>query len=106
MFDAIGKEVALRILEGRLLLYRTSARAAQWLWTAAGEPGPPLVGSVRDVEPLRVERVREPAERLLFRELVGRQTGVRVMWATKRRGLRLCARDCCLFSCTVLTSML
>ena len=40
--------------------------------TAAGEPGPPLVGSVRDVEPLRVERVREPAERLLFRELVGR----------------------------------
>ena len=40
--------------------------------TAAGEPGPPLVGSVRDVEPLQVERVREPAERLLFRELVGR----------------------------------
>ena len=40
--------------------------------TAAGEPGPPLVGTVRDVEPLRVERVREPAERLLFRELVGR----------------------------------
>ena len=40
--------------------------------TAAGEPGAPLVGSVRDVEPLRVERVREPAERLLFRELVGR----------------------------------
>ena len=40
--------------------------------TAAGEPGRPLVGSVRDVEPLRVERVREPAERLLFRELVGR----------------------------------
>ena len=40
--------------------------------TAAGEPGRPLVGSVRDVEPLRVERVREPAQRLLFRELVGR----------------------------------
>ena len=40
--------------------------------TAAGEPGRPLVGSVCDVEPLRVERVREPAERLLFRELVGR----------------------------------
>jgi hypothetical protein len=40
--------------------------------TAAGEPGPPLVGSVRDVEPLRVEQVREPAQRLLFRELVGR----------------------------------
>ena len=40
--------------------------------TAAGEPGAPLVGSVRDVEPLQVERVREPAERLLFRELVGR----------------------------------
>ena len=40
--------------------------------TAAGEPGRPLVGSVRDIEPLQVERVREPAERLLFRELVGR----------------------------------
>ena len=40
--------------------------------TAAGEPGPPLCGSVGDVEPLRVELVREPAERLLFRELVGR----------------------------------
>ena len=40
--------------------------------TAAGEPGPPLVGSVGDVEPLAVELVREPAERLLFRELVGR----------------------------------
>ena len=34
--------------------------------TAAGEPGRPLVGSVRDVEPLPVERVREPAQRLLF----------------------------------------
>ena len=40
--------------------------------TAAGEPGPPLVGSVRDVEPLDVELVREPAQRLLFREPVGR----------------------------------
>ena len=40
--------------------------------TAAGEPGCPLAGSVRDIEPLSVEPVREPAERLLFRELVGR----------------------------------
>ena len=40
--------------------------------TAAGEPGCALVGSVRDIEPLVVEPVREPAERLLFRELVGR----------------------------------
>ena len=40
--------------------------------TAAGEPGPPLVGSVRDVEPLEFEQVREPAQRLLFRELLGR----------------------------------
>ena len=40
--------------------------------TAAGEPGPPLAGSVRDIEPLAFERVREPAQRLLFRELVGR----------------------------------
>ena len=38
----------------------------------AGEPGRRLGGSVRDVEPLRVELVREPAQRLLFRELVGR----------------------------------
>ena len=30
--------------------------------TAAGEPGPPLVGGVRDVEPLAVELVREPAQ--------------------------------------------
>ena len=40
--------------------------------TDAGEPGRPLLGSVRDVEPLAVELVREPAQRLLFRELVGR----------------------------------
>ena len=40
--------------------------------TAAGEPGRPLVGSVRDIEPLEVELVQEPAQRLLFRELVGR----------------------------------
>ena len=40
--------------------------------TAAGEPGRPLVGSVHDIEPLAVELVGESAERLLFRELVGR----------------------------------
>ena len=40
--------------------------------TAAGEPGHALLGSVRDIEPLAVELVREPAQRLLFRELVGR----------------------------------
>ena len=40
--------------------------------TAAGEPGPPLGGAVRDVEPIEVELVHEPAQRLLFRELVGR----------------------------------
>ena len=40
--------------------------------TVAGEPGRPLAGSVRDIEPLSVEPVRERAERLLFRELVGR----------------------------------
>ncbi len=40
----------------------------------AGEPGRPLVGSVRDVEPLQVEWVREPAQRVLYRELVGRTT--------------------------------
>ena len=40
--------------------------------TAAGEPGRPLVGSVRDVAPVQVELVRERDQRLLFRELVGR----------------------------------
>ena len=40
--------------------------------TAAGEPGRPLGGNVRDVAPLQVELVRERAQRLLFRELVGR----------------------------------
>lgn len=40
--------------------------------TAAGEPGHPLGGSVRDVAPLQIELVRERAQRLLFRELVGR----------------------------------
>ena len=40
--------------------------------TAAGEPGRPLAGAVRDVAPLEVELVREPSQRLLFRELVGR----------------------------------
>ena len=40
--------------------------------TAAGEPGRPLSGSVRDVEPLDVELVCEPAQRLVFRELLGR----------------------------------
>ena len=40
--------------------------------TEAGDPGRPLRGSVGDVEPLAVERVVEPAQRLLFRELVGR----------------------------------
>ena len=39
--------------------------------TAAGEPGRPLVGSVRDVAPVQVELVRERDQRLLFRELVG-----------------------------------
>ena len=37
-----------------------------------GGAGAPLAGSVRDIEPLEFERVREPAQRLLFRELLGR----------------------------------
>lgn len=40
--------------------------------TAAGEPGPRLLGSVGDVGPLTIELVRRSEERLLFRELVGR----------------------------------
>ena len=45
--------------------------------TAAGEPGRPLLGSVRDVEPLAVELVREPAQRLLFREPVADEVPAR-----------------------------
>ena len=40
--------------------------------TVQGEPGPRILGTVRDVEPLLVEAVQRPEERLLFRELVGR----------------------------------
>ncbi len=51
---------------------RATGSATRVPRTAAGEPGRSLHGAVRDVGPLRVELVREPAERLLFRELVGR----------------------------------
>lgn len=40
--------------------------------TARGDPGPPLVGVVGEVAPVVLERVRVPAQRALFRELVGR----------------------------------
>jgi hypothetical protein len=40
--------------------------------TAAGEPGAPLEGDVGQVAPIGLEPVREPAQRQLFRELVGR----------------------------------
>ena len=62
--------------------------------TAAGEPGVPLVGSVRDIEPLVVELVREPAERLLFRELVGRYhyLGHRVPFGAQLRYLVFASR--------------
>jgi len=40
--------------------------------TVAGEPGRPLVGTLRDFEPLSIERVANGEQRLLFRELVGR----------------------------------
>ena len=50
---------------------RASGSVTRVPLTVAGEPGLPLVGSVRDIEPLAVEQVREPAQRLLFRELVG-----------------------------------
>ena len=40
--------------------------------TARGERGPELFGSVRDVAPVRLERVVAQEQRLLFRELVGR----------------------------------
>ena len=62
--------------------------------TAAGEPGRPLLGSVCDVEPLQVERVREPAQRLLFRELVGRyhDLGHRVPFGAHLRYLVFASR--------------
>jgi len=40
--------------------------------TPHGEPGPMLLGSVRDVEPITVTPVSALADRQLFRELVGR----------------------------------
>lgn len=40
--------------------------------TTRGEPGSRLGGSVRDIEPVTLERVTDSAQRLLFRELVGR----------------------------------
>jgi hypothetical protein len=40
--------------------------------TARGERGPDLVGELRDVAPIKVEVVENRAQRLLFRELVGR----------------------------------
>ena len=62
--------------------------------TAAGEPGVALGGSVRDIEPLAVELVREPAERLLFRELVGRYhyLGHRVPFGAQLRYLVFASR--------------
>lgn len=40
--------------------------------TTRGEPGNALTGSVKDVAPVLVERVTAKADRLLWRELVGR----------------------------------
>jgi hypothetical protein len=40
--------------------------------TARGDPGAPLTGTVGEVGPIGLEEVREPAQRALFRELVGR----------------------------------
>lgn len=40
--------------------------------TERGEPGALLEGTVRDVAPVELEAVAEPAEQALFRELVGR----------------------------------
>ncbi len=40
--------------------------------TAGGEPGAALTGRVEVYAPVRVERVHDPAQRRLFRELVGR----------------------------------
>lgn len=40
--------------------------------TSHGDEQPELAGTVRDVAPVTIERVRDEAERLLWRELVGR----------------------------------
>lgn len=40
--------------------------------TARGNPGVPLTGTVGDVGPIVLEEVRDPDQRLVFRELVGR----------------------------------
>jgi len=69
----------LERLEGRGVLELPAKRPGRALGsvtrvpqTAAGEPGRKLVGTVRDIEPLSVERVSEREARLLFRELIGR----------------------------------
>ena len=60
----------LRLPEKRARRPRGSRTAVPH--TPRGEPGPVLLGSVRDVEPITVTPVRSLDDRRLFRELVGR----------------------------------
>ena len=60
----------LRLPEKRARRPRGSRTAVPH--TPHGEPGPVLLGSVRDVEPITVAPVRSLEDRQVFRELVGR----------------------------------
>ena len=51
---------------------RPLGRATDVPITEGGEPGPPRVGTARDVGKIRLERVGREQERRLFRELLGR----------------------------------
>ena len=63
--------------QGRLVLPpkragRPRGKATEVPLTAEGEPGPRLVGRARDLGENRLQPVRTPEQRGLFRELVGR----------------------------------
>ena len=53
-------------------LGRPRGKATEVPVTARGEPGPRLVGTARDLGEIRLQQVRTPEQRGLFRELVGR----------------------------------
>ena len=68
--ERLGAGGHLRLPEKRARRPRGSRTAVPH--TAHGEPGPVLLGSVRDVAPITVTPVSALADRQLFRELVGR----------------------------------
>ena len=70
---------------------RPRGKATEVPVTARGEPGPRLVGTARDLGEIRLQQVRTPEQRGLFRELVGRYhyLGQRVPFGAHLRYLGL-----------------